>query len=62
MKLKAPENCQCFSHQGVEYTVAEDGTTIVPDDAVDLFSHGFVMTEVPETPEVPETTKPKGKK
>jgi hypothetical protein len=48
-KLKAPENCDGCSHDGVSYDVDKDGNVEVPDEAVaDLLHHGFKPVPVVE--------------
>lgn len=69
MRLTAPIGTKSCSFRGVEYTVV-DGIVDVPEEAVDLLSHGFeISANQPEpegtgegtgegtegTPEIPKT-------
>jgi hypothetical protein len=43
-RLQAPEGASSVNHQGFEYEVEEDGTVVVPTDAVELLAgHGFKL-------------------
>ena len=47
MKMKGPENCGGFSHEGTTYEVDDKGCIDIPDDSegaiVAAMSHGFAQ-------------------